>query len=402
MVLGVVAYVIYPKDAPVVPADAVQGVAVSANFTPNAMNVNEIPDPAVNGLTLQIVLHAASRLPHSGSVDVVLPHGRGPMCPARGSPPAALWTRPDSGTSRTSFRTIGRTTESTNPAADRYELRLSITVSDVGSNLSRNNEFVSVLIPPISFQQTGSPGYTKVFTVYAEQVPGGNAYTWSTGANPVYLDGFDRWSVASAGSIADTVSPTLNSGTDLAVQARNGNLQFIAGIVVGVAGGALVGAVQEWLDARRKPKWASRSRRPSAAPDPSRTGAPPTRDPGPGEEQCSDGDEPAGGGEERPGIESRRRQRGGRADGDDGRLNARCALQLPPASSLLVPSGQVVPPQWTPDSGHPSTRRHRGSAPVSVAPTRLALLKLARVRTAWDRLTPASGAPTSCTPTHCV
>ena len=68
------------------------------------------------------------------------------------------------------------------------------------------------------------------------------------------MNGSERWTVASAGSIEDTVSPTLNSGTDLAVQARNGNLQFIAGIVVGVAGGALVVALQEWLDARRKPK----------------------------------------------------------------------------------------------------------------------------------------------------
>ena len=44
----------------------------------------------------------------------------------------------------------------------------------------------------------------------------------------------------------------LDSGTDLTVAARNGNLEFIAGIVVGVAGGALVGSLQEFLTSRRK------------------------------------------------------------------------------------------------------------------------------------------------------
>ena len=227
----------------------------SANFTPNAINVNETPDPGVNGLTLQIVLHAASKLPHTGSVDVVLPStawGSKGYCPV-----AAVRCNDDTaGLKKVSYFLPQKWQDhgSTNPPADRYELRMSITVPDVGSNLGRNDEFVSVLIPPISFQPTPSPGYTQVFTVYAEQVPGGNAYTWTTGTDPVYLDGFERWTVTSAGSIEDTVSPTLNSGTDLAVQARNGNLQFIAGIVVGVAGGALVVALQEWLDARRKPK----------------------------------------------------------------------------------------------------------------------------------------------------
>ena len=40
----------------------------------------------------------------------------------------------------------------------------------------------------------------------------------------------------------------------LGVQSRNGNLQFIAGIVVGVAGAALVGVVQEGLKVRCKLK----------------------------------------------------------------------------------------------------------------------------------------------------
>jgi hypothetical protein len=66
------------------------------------------------------------------------------------------------------------------------------------------------------------------------------------------VNGFDRWAAPSATTIEAQATPTLNSGSDLAVQDRNGNLQFIAGIAVGAAGGALVGAAQEWLNRRRK------------------------------------------------------------------------------------------------------------------------------------------------------
>jgi hypothetical protein len=93
--------------------------------------------------------------------------------------------------------------------------------------------------------------------VYAEQVPNGSAYTWTTGATPDYVNGFDRWTATSAGALQDTATPTLDSGTDLTVAARNANYQFIAGIVVGIAGGALVGALQEFLACRRKPEQAA-------------------------------------------------------------------------------------------------------------------------------------------------
>ena len=131
-------------------------------------------------------------------------------------------------------------------------MRLTIKVSGVGSNLSSNAEYITVLEPPMSFQQLApNLPYVQVQSVYAESVPG-NGYTWNTGTSPVYLDGFDRWTGTSASALQDTASPTLDSGTDLGVQARDGNRQFIVGIVLGAAGGALVGSLQEFLDSRRK------------------------------------------------------------------------------------------------------------------------------------------------------
>ena len=65
VLFGVLAYRIYPKDAPAAPEDAVQGVAVLANFPPSAIAVSQTPDPAVNGFRLQIVLHAMRPVSHS-------------------------------------------------------------------------------------------------------------------------------------------------------------------------------------------------------------------------------------------------------------------------------------------------------------------------------------------------
>ena len=109
---------------------------------------------------------------------------------------------------------------------------------------------------PAPFPNPPSYPYLKLLSVYAEQVPNGSGLHLTTGATPDYVNGFDRWTATSAGALQDTATPTLDSGTDLTVAARNANYQFIAGIVVGIAGGALVGALQEFLACRRKPEQA--------------------------------------------------------------------------------------------------------------------------------------------------
>jgi len=253
LLLGALAYALYPDDPPTSPQYAVQGIGVLANFTPNAIVVYQTPVSTIDGFALQIDVHAAKPLAHSGSVTVVLPRrawGTRLACP----PPAVECLPDNAGLKDAVYRLPTKWTDagSKEPSADRYELRRTITVSHVGSNLSRNDEFISVLTPPMTFQTAPDQPSSSVLTVYAERVPGGSAYSWTTGSVPVYVNGFDRWSAPSATSVEAASTPTLNSGADMAVQDRNGNLQFIAGIAVGAAGGALIGAAQEWLNRRRK------------------------------------------------------------------------------------------------------------------------------------------------------
>jgi hypothetical protein len=72
IVFGVVAYLIYPTDAPAAPQDAVQGVGVVANFTPSAIAVIQTSDAATDGFRLQIILYAKGQVPHTGTVTIVL------------------------------------------------------------------------------------------------------------------------------------------------------------------------------------------------------------------------------------------------------------------------------------------------------------------------------------------
>ena len=108
--LGVGAYVIYPKDAPVAGTEAVQGIAVVASFTPNAIVANQTPDPQIDGFSLQIVVHAAAPVTHSGYVTLALPGNvGGRICAARRRRTIARTTPPATRTSATSSRRTGRT-----------------------------------------------------------------------------------------------------------------------------------------------------------------------------------------------------------------------------------------------------------------------------------------------------
>jgi hypothetical protein len=254
LAFGVLAFLLYPDDTPVTPDDAVQGVAFLSSFTPTAINLTQTPDPQVDGFTLQIVVHASVQPSHSGTIVIELPtdaFGTYKACPV----PLAEECPHDLAGLKNAVYALPSTWLNGGPsqtAATRNELRLTVTVKDAGSNLSRDAEYISVLTPPVSVQLSSTKAYVTVPTFYNEQVPNGDAYTWSTGQVPVYVNDLDSWTGSSASGPQESASPTLDSGIDLAVQSRDGNLQFIAGIVVGVAGGALVGAMQEWLDCRRR------------------------------------------------------------------------------------------------------------------------------------------------------
>jgi hypothetical protein len=261
VVLGIAAYVLYPTDAPVAPVPALQAVGVVADFTPTSIDVLVSPDPAVQGLHIEIDLRAAHKpVPGLGVTVVALPlraWGSANACPQR---PVRCTPVPDADEKMVQLPLPSTWVRLGSSSLSRHELRLSLNVAQTGANLVQNHEYAAALVPPISFQRATTLAsfkhaahlpYVQVLTNYGEAISGASAYTWNTGAVPAYAAGYDRWTGASASGLASTVSPTYASAVNLDVQAHASDLQFIVGVLVGVAGGALIGGVQEAIDARR-------------------------------------------------------------------------------------------------------------------------------------------------------
>ncbi len=90
---------------------------------------------------------------------------------------------------------------------------------------------------------TAAPTYeSSVVVTYSQSVRNGGAYTWSdTAVAPVTIANLEVWSYVAVTSVPAALSPQLDSGTDLTVAGHNNNAVFLAGALLGIAGGALVG-----------------------------------------------------------------------------------------------------------------------------------------------------------------
>ena len=381
-----------------VPDDAVQGVAVFANFTPNAINVNEIPgsrgerphpaDRAARRVEAAAHRVGRRRVARNGlGIEELLPGVRRPVRCGHG---------------RTQEGVVLPAPDVAGPRIDE-PARRPLRVADVDHGVGRRFE----PRPQQRVRLGADPTDLVPTDTEPELYPGLHGVRRAgSGRERVHVDHGDESRLSGRIRKVDGRVGGIDTRTRSARRSTAAPIspcRLATGTCSSSPGSSWAWRVVRWWGPSRNGstrganrKWAIRSRRPSA---PQRLSNRARRLPGrraQARSSAPDGDEPAGTGEERPGIESRLRQ-GGRTGrcSTTGGSNERCALQLPPASSLLVPSGQVVPPQTAPDRWAPVSMAPPRLAPVSVAPARLALLKLARVRTACDRSAPASVAPAS-------
>ena len=78
------------------------------------------------------------------------------------------------------------------------------------------------------------------------------------------MGGAFHWIYGTSLTLATSVSPTFYSGVDLEVQDQNSTFTFLAGALLGIAGGALVGAIQEAVRARKEELAARKQPQPAA------------------------------------------------------------------------------------------------------------------------------------------
>ena len=98
---------------------------------------------------------------------------------------------------------------------------------------------------------------------FTYNVAGGAAYSWTGGPTPSAVSPVVVWYL----TLGQLPSPTTVSATDLGAYNKDTVLTFVAGAILGIAGGALVGAIQEFMDSesRSAAKRAARRERRGAA-----------------------------------------------------------------------------------------------------------------------------------------
>ncbi len=120
---------------------------------------------------------------------------------------------------------------------------------DNGSGVA-TAELPTVEAPLDLVSQQGTVGAVEVHY----DLPDASSYDWTTGPRPVNEDGdWVTWFLQLQPTGATFESTATSAGAiNQSAQQRDQRLTFLAGALVGVAGGALVGSLQEFLDARRE------------------------------------------------------------------------------------------------------------------------------------------------------
>jgi hypothetical protein len=262
LVVGVIAFAMYPRTPAVTVQGAVQRITVVGPLQPADLDVNEAGD-GHGGIQLTVALRATA--PEPGRVTLerlvlaVSSSRKSHPCP-----PQAI-SCPSANGARTLYYRFPRqqwTNFGVN-AIEEYQYGVILTVRDipdVAPNLAQDGQDVATSLPPVSVlryvytagQGAPAPTYfpTPPMINYGEQVTNGSDYTWQ-GTSPVDTEGFDHWVYASAGTALAALTPTFYVGTNESVQNWNTTLVLLAGVLLGVSGGTLVAAFTEAIRKER-------------------------------------------------------------------------------------------------------------------------------------------------------
>jgi len=259
LALGVAAKVVLPGSAPVFVHGAILRITLIGSLGVSGVDLAETPMPGGTGVTLGVTLRAPQpeQSTPSERLVVAVPDpspGAGP-CPRTAISCSSL---------SPGVRTIyvrfpdRRWSDTGAQGASPYRFVLSVRVdlAGVDPNLVQDDQDVAAALPPVGVLQSAAgstqpPVYeSPVAVTYAQPVAHGGSYTWSdTAAAPETVGNSDVWSYLAVTDAPDALSPRLDSGVDLMVQGNNDNAVFLAGALLGIAGGALVAAVTEAIKA---------------------------------------------------------------------------------------------------------------------------------------------------------
>jgi hypothetical protein len=246
---GLAAYFVFPRDSAVSAQGGIPYINLSASFVPSSLNIAEAPNNAVDGLDVNVDLYDSKNLDTGTAITFEVPRtafGR------KGCPSSVQCSAPasDNNFRFVSYRTSRnwRFRPSEVGTDQAYVLHFHARIPDIGYGMSENAEYMSVESAWVKFAYfdpglpTASYKDEIVPVSFSEYIPNASSYSaWTSGSVPINYGAYSTWQYESASS-GDAV---VNSGVSLAVQDQNEKMIFIAGALLGIGGGALVGAIQE-------------------------------------------------------------------------------------------------------------------------------------------------------------
>jgi hypothetical protein len=238
-IAGIAAFVFFPKDGPVAPSGGPQSVEIDAPFIPYVVFITLTDDPSHDGT--RVVAQVTTTTPQSAraTLSITVPGttwGGTNKCspqPSRcyplGSAKAAQFGFPG----WNKFLVAGRAF---------YREAVQASIPGVGYNAAWNSEYVSATLPrvPVYLLKAGIFIPEDVATTIAIGIPDPHKYTWTSGSAPRATGSYVDWDFTGSPGAAQ-----VDNGISLSAQDSATKLIFVAGALLGIAGGALVGAIQE-------------------------------------------------------------------------------------------------------------------------------------------------------------
>ncbi len=257
---GVGAKLILPSGGSVAVQGALQRITVEGPVQPTVLDITEQAANGVDGVILSVHLGrpGPSSMVGRERLIVALPSDSSGPAPC---PPEAIGCDTRNGARTAYFRFPSQAWLPRPHSLGPYSVVVSdtVTLPEVSPNLQQDAEHIAASLPPVAVIET--PPDQPTPQVYSDPLPvdfgdqatDGESYSWSEGVSaPVDVGGWETWDYLSASSALGELNPVLDSGTDLTVQGRDNTSTFLAGALLGIAGGAVVAAIPELARARRE------------------------------------------------------------------------------------------------------------------------------------------------------
>ena len=239
-VAGLAALVCFPTDSPVAPRGGLQNISVDTPVVPSTVSFWLTDVRARNEIVVAAqVVTTTPQTAHS-TLSIVVPGatwGGLSRCSPQPSHCVPFGSAKDFrvGLTRWTKFVIGQQTF--------YREFARVLVPHAGYNTSSNDEYISATLPNAEvYLQSKRAGYVRqdVPRNLTLWIPHADRYTWTSGSLPAVSGPYATWEFTTPPG-----SALVANGVSLPVQDADSKLLFLAGALLGVAGGAIVGAIQE-------------------------------------------------------------------------------------------------------------------------------------------------------------